>query len=83
MTENKKHHGTPEWGHKILRVVSDEHLIGSAVPVQPKNINHIKMDDLEYEHESLNFEGWRYQLGFALDDDSFYLFYKKPINLTK
>ncbi|MCK4812621.1 MAG: hypothetical protein KAT14_01640 [Candidatus Marinimicrobia bacterium] len=84
MKENKKQHLSPEWGHKILRIVHDEKSIGNAVSIQPKqNVNHIQIDDLQYEYELLNVEGWRYQMGFALDDDSFYLFYNKPINSSK
>ena len=84
LKENKKQHLSPEWGHKILRIVHDGKSIGNAVSIQPKqNVNHIQIDDLQYEYELLNVEGWRYQMGFALDDDSFYLFYNKPINSSK
>jgi hypothetical protein len=48
-----------------------------------ETIDHIKIDDLQYEYEALNMDGWRYQMGFALDDDSIYLFYKKPLNESK
>jgi hypothetical protein len=53
-------------------------------PVSVKeSVDQVKMDDLQYEYEALNMDGWRYQMGFALDDDSFYLFYKKPLDKTK
>jgi hypothetical protein len=53
-------------------------------PVSVKeSVDQVKMDDLQYEYEALNMDGWRYQMGFALDDDSFYLFYKKPLDTTK
>ncbi|MDZ7822064.1 MAG: hypothetical protein U5N26_09795 [Candidatus Marinimicrobia bacterium] len=81
MKEGKKQTATPGWGHKIIRIVNDEKFLNNALSVKAKkNINHINLDDLQYEYEMLNVEGWRYQMGFALDDDSFYLFYKKPIN---
>jgi len=84
LKENKKQQTSSEWGHKVLRIVNDEHLLNSVIPVQGKeSIDHIKMDDLQYEYEALNMDGWRYQMGFALDDDSFYLFYKKPLDNTK
>lgn len=82
MEKNNKQQVSPRWGHKILRIVNDEKFPGAALSAKLKdnNINHINLDDLQYEYELLNVEGWRYQMGFALDDDSFYLFYKKPIN---
>jgi len=84
LKENKKQQTSSEWGHKVLRIVNDEHLLNAVIPVQGKeSIDHIKMDDLQYEYEALNMDGWRYQMGFALDDDSFYLFYKKPLDNGK
>ena len=84
MKENKKQHTSSDWGHKVLRIVNDDHFINSMIPAQGKeSIDHIKMDDLQYEYEALNMDGWRYQMGFALDDDSFYLFYKKPLDNGK
>ena len=81
MKEQKKQHTPSEWGHKVLRIVNDENLLNSVIPAQGKeSIDHIKMDDLQYEYEALNMDGWRYQMGFALNDDSFYLFYKKPLD---
>lgn len=82
--KNEKHIKSSEWGHKVLRIVNDEKLIHSAIPTPGKGaIDHIKMDDLQYEYEALNMDGWRYQMGFALDDDSIYLFYKKPLDENK
>jgi len=84
LKENKKQHTSSDWGHKVLRVVNDDTFINSVIPVAGKeSIDHIKMDDLQYEYEALNMDGWRYQMGFALDDDSFYLFYKKPLDSKK
>ena len=81
MKEKTKQLKNDEWGHKVLRVVNDENLLHAIAPLQTKeSIDHVKMDDLQYEYEALNMEGWRYQMGFALDDDSFYLFYKKPLD---
>ncbi|MDZ7795900.1 MAG: hypothetical protein U5N56_02155 [Candidatus Marinimicrobia bacterium] len=81
MKEKNKQAASRRWGHKILRIVNDEKFLNNALSVKAKdNINHIYLDDLQYEYELLNVEGWRYQMGFALDDDSLYLFYKKPIN---
>ncbi|MFO7841902.1 MAG: hypothetical protein R6V48_07125 [Fidelibacterota bacterium] len=83
MKEKNKQAASHGWGHKILRIVNDEKFLNNALSVKAKeNINHIYLDDLQYEYELLNVEGWRYQMGFALDDDSLYLFYKKPINST-
>jgi hypothetical protein len=80
LKENNKQIRQHEWGHKVLRIVNDDSIMNKMVPLQPKKgINHIIMDDLQYEHEILNGDGWRFQTGFALDDDSFYLFYKKPL----
>ncbi len=80
MKENKKQASQHEWRHKILRIVNDESIMHRMMPLRPKRgINHIIMDDLQYEHEILSGKGWRFQSGFALDDDSFYLFYKKPL----
>ncbi len=84
MKEKNKQQTSSDWGHKVLRIVNDDHLINSVIPAKgKKSIDHIKMDDLQYEYEALNMDGWRYQMGFALDDDSFYLFYKKPLDSTK
>lgn len=84
MKEKTKHQNKSEWGHKVLRVVNDDNFIDAVTPLQnQESIDHIKMDDLQYEYEALNMDGWRYQMGFALDDDSFYLFYKKPLDTTK
>ena len=84
MKEKNKQQTSSDWGHKVLRIVNDDHLINSVIPAKGKeSIDHIKMDDLQYEYEALNMDGWRYQMGFALDDDSFYLFYKKPLDSTK
>lgn len=44
-----------------------------------KGIEYLQLDEVADEIEYLSFEGWRYQLGFALDNDSFYLLYNKPI----
>ena len=84
MKEKNKQHRKSEWGHKVLRVVNDDNFLNAITPIQSKeSIDNIKMDDLQYEYEALNMDGWRYQMGFALDDDSFYLFYKKPLDTTK
>ncbi len=84
MKEKNKQQTSSDWGHKVLRIVNDDQLIKSVIPIPgKKSIDHIKMDDLQYEYEALNMDGWRYQMGFALDDNSFYLFYKKPLNNSK
>jgi hypothetical protein len=84
LKESKKQIRQREWGHKILRVVRDESFMNTMLPARPRTgINHIILDDLEYEHDSLNIDGWRYQMGFALDDDDLYLFYKKPVTKDK
>jgi hypothetical protein len=84
LKENNKQHIPATWGHKILRIVKDDTLNTNTLTVRPKEkINHILIDDLQYEYESLSLEGWRYQMGFSLDDDSFYLYYKKPIDKLK
>ncbi len=84
MEEKTKQQNRSQWGHKVLRVVNDDNFLDSLTSLQSKEaVDHIKMDDLPYESEALNMEGWRYQMGFALDDDSFYLFYKKPLDNTK
>lgn len=84
MKEKTKHQKNHEWGHKVLRVVNDENLLNAITPVRVKeSVDQVKMDDLQYEYEALNMDGWRYQMGFALDDDSFYLFYKKPLDTSK
>lgn len=81
LKESKKHIRQKEWTHKVLRIVRDESIMNKMIPSKPRTgINHIILDDLEYEHDVLNIDGWRYQMGFALDDDSLYLFYKKPLN---
>jgi hypothetical protein len=78
---NKQKKVTSEWGHKVFRLVNDDNLSSPLMSVDSKApIDHIKIDDLQYESEALKMEGWRYQMGFALDDDSIYLFYKKPLN---
>lgn len=84
MKEKNKQQPSSDWGHKVLRIVNDDHFNNSMIPAQgKKSIDHIKMDDLQYEYEALSMDGWRYQMGFALDDDSFYLFYKKPLDSKK
>ena len=84
MKEKNKQETRSEWGHKVLRVVNDDNLLSAMTPVSVKeSVDHVKMDDLQYEYEALNMDGWRYQMGFALDDDSFYLFYKKPLDNSK
>ena len=84
MKEKTKQQNRSQWGHKVLRVVNDDNFLDSLSTMQNKEaVDHIKMDDLPYESEALNMDGWRYQMGFALDDDSFYLFYKKPLDNTK
>jgi len=84
LKEKTKHQNRSQWGHKVLRVVNDDNFMDSLPSLQSKEkIDHIKMDDLPYESEALNMDGWRYQMGFALDDDSFYLFYKKPLDNPK
>ena len=84
MKEKNKQETRSEWGHKVLRVVNDDNLLSAMTPVSVKeSVDHVKMDDLQYEYEALNMDDWRYQMGFALDDDSFYLFYKKPLDNSK
>jgi hypothetical protein len=84
LKEKNKQQNRSEWGHKVLRVVNDDNLLTAMTPVSVKeSVDQVKMDDLQYEYEALNMDGWRYQMGFALDDDSFYLFYKKPLDKTK
>ena len=84
LKEKNKQQPSSDWGHKVLRIVNDDNLLNSMIPATGKeSIDHIKMDDLQYEYEALNMDGWRYQMGFALDDDSFYLFYKKPLDSKK
>jgi hypothetical protein len=84
LKEKNKQQISSDWGHKVLRVVNDDNFLNAITPIKSKeSIDNIKMDDLQYEYEALNMDGWRYQMGFALDDDSFYLFYKKPLDNTK
>lgn len=81
MKEKNKQQQTSSWGHKVLRIVNDDNFLSQLIPAKGKeSVDHIKIDDLQYESEALTMEGWRYQMGFALDDDSIYLFYKKPLD---
>ncbi len=84
LKQKNKQTNKSDWGHKVLRIVNDDNFVNQFMPgTGNESVDHVKMDDLQYESEALTMEGWRYQMGFALDDDSIYLFYKKPLEDSK
>jgi hypothetical protein len=73
-----------QWDHKIFRVYSEGPDFDTlTVDVDSDRVDHVFIDDMKEEVEELSFEGWRYITGFALDDDSFYLMYKRPSKKKK
>ncbi|MDD3806429.1 MAG: hypothetical protein PHE86_00145 [Candidatus Marinimicrobia bacterium] len=73
-----------QWDHKIFRVYSHSPDFDRlTIDMDSERIDHIFIDDINEEVEELSLEGWRYITGFALDDNSFYLMYKRPSRIKK
>ncbi|MGC9513151.1 MAG: hypothetical protein ACP5D8_05905 [Fidelibacterota bacterium] len=80
LKKNQNNRKSPvQWDHKIFRVYSDGPDFDTlTIDMDSDRVDHVFIDDMKDEVEELSFEGWRYITGFALDDDSFYLMYKRP-----
>lgn len=81
---SKRRSSPVQWDHKIFRVYQDGPDFETlTVDMDSDRVDHVYIDDMKDEVEELSFEGWRYITGFALDEDSFYLMYKRPSRKKK
>jgi len=58
LKEKNKQQISSDWDHKGLRIVNDDQFIKSVMSAPGKEpIDHIKIDDLQYEYEVQNMNG--------------------------
>ncbi|MCK5520773.1 MAG: hypothetical protein KAI81_06650 [Candidatus Marinimicrobia bacterium] len=73
-----------KWDHKIFRVFGAEPNSDSDFfDSNSKRTSNVFIDDLSEVFDELNYFGWNFNFGFRLDNNSFYLLYKKPFSLKE
>ena len=69
-----------KWDHKIFKVYEAEPDSENAfMDLNSERTSHVFIDELPEVFDELNYFGWNFNFGFTLDNNSFYLLYKKPL----